>query len=87
MPQSNMKRSVIMASKGDAGAKEIGAGGPSVEPQSLLGNVFQRVMNMINGNNEEEDEVTSDVEAPSIIGKAFFSSQETGQKPPTSMIA
>jgi hypothetical protein len=30
------------------------------------------MMSMINGSNEEEDEVMSDVEAPSIISKAMF---------------
>ena len=70
MPQSNMKRSVVQASKGDAGTKEP----PSVEPQGLLGNVFQRVMSLINGdNNNEEDECMSDPEAPTTIVKNPFS--------------
>jgi hypothetical protein len=69
MPQSNFKRSGIMASKGDAGTKLE----PSVEPQSLLGNVFQRVMNLISGNSNEEDEdCLSDPEAP--MNRAFFNS-------------
>jgi hypothetical protein len=64
MPQSNMKRSVVQASKGDEGTKEA----PSVEPQGLLGNVFQRVMNLISGGGDrEEEECMSDTEAPSIV--------------------
>ena len=69
MPQSNLKRSGIMASKGVAGTKLE----PSVEPQSLLGNVFQRVMNMISGNSNEDDkDCLSDPEAP--MNRAFFNS-------------
>ena len=71
MPQSNMKRSVVIASKGDAGTKE----GPlTIEPQGLLENVFTRVMKMINGVSEDEEEGLSDVEAPSVINKGFFAS-------------
>lgn len=62
-----MKKSAIIASKGDV-PKE-----PVVEEQSLLGNVFQKVINMINGEREEEDD-TSDVEAPAIIGRGLFAS-------------
>ena len=70
MPQSNVKRSGIVASKGDAGTKVE----PSVEPQSLLGNVFQRVMNMLSGGDTIEDveDCLSDPEAP--MNRAFFNS-------------
>jgi hypothetical protein len=40
MPQSNMKRSVIVASKGDSEPT-------AVEPSSLIGNVFNKFMGMI----------------------------------------
>ncbi len=39
MPHSNMKRSVVLANKGDSE--------PTVEPQSLIGDVFSKFMGII----------------------------------------
>ena len=70
MPHSNMKRSVVLANKGDSE--------PTIEPQSLIGDVFSKFMGIIQ-TVKNEFEATS-LEQPAILSSGF-KSQESGTKP------